>query len=73
LTKTPVFASDLKVFKEISSEYLQFIDIKNNDSNKIAWVVLNYLENSNLIKLNKRVKQSYNLESIIKEKLVPLL
>jgi glycosyltransferase involved in cell wall biosynthesis len=65
LTKTPVFVSNLKVFKEIGGDNLLFADSPQT--------ILKYLEENKITKLNKIAKQQYNLKTIIKEKLVPLL
>lgn len=72
LTKTPIFISDLAVFHEIAGDFLTYIDLKS-PATKTAQLVANTLENNQLIKLNKLVREGYNLETIVKEKLVPLL
>ncbi|EKE15397.1 MAG: glycosyl transferase group 1 [uncultured bacterium] len=73
LTSTPVFVSNLKVFKEIGGNNLFNIDSNNQTSEQTADYIKNFLETDKIIQLKKTARQKYNLETIIKEKLVPLL
>ena len=72
LTSTPAFISDLKVFKEIGGSNLFNINVKNLTAEQSAAIVQNFIETDKIIKLKKIVRQKYNLETIIKEMLIPL-
>lgn len=73
ITKTPIFVSDLKVFKEIGHELVTYIDYKNTLPENAAKIIAEYLKNSNLIKINQLVRAQYDLKTILKEKFIPLL
>jgi glycosyltransferase involved in cell wall biosynthesis len=73
LVKTPVFTSKLKVFREIAENKLIEIDLAKNSAEQTARIIADHMENDNLIKINRLVRQRYNQEEIIKRQLVPLL
>lgn len=73
LTSTPAFVSSLKVFKEIGENNLYNIDTVNQTSEQVADVIKTFLETNKVIKLKKTARQKYNLETIIKNQLIPLL
>jgi len=73
LTSTPAFVSDLKVFKEIGGENLFNIDVEKQTAEQTGLFVKNFLESNKVVQLKKLVMQKYNLETIIKNLLIPLL
>ena len=72
LTNTPAFVSGLKVFKEIGGNNLFSIDVENQSAEQLATFIKNFIESDKIIQLKKTVRQKYNLETIIKERLIPL-
>lgn len=72
LLKTPIFVSDLKVFHEIGKEYLDYIDTETVTPSSAAKLIQTFLEKDTLAAFQKEVKQKYSLETIVKEKLLPL-
>ena len=73
LTSTPAFVSSLKVFQEIGENNLYNVDTVNQTAEQTALFVKNFLETDKVIQLMKTVRQKYNLETIIKNQLAPLL
>lgn len=73
LSKTPIFVSNLNVFREIGGDNLVYIDFTKEDPRAVCGIVRDYLEKNTLIGMNRIVRQNYDLESIIKEKLLPLI
>lgn len=73
LTSTPVFVSNLKVFKEIGGNNLFNIDINKQTAEQTAVFIKNFIDSDKVIQLKKTARQKYNLEIIIKNQLVPLL
>ena len=73
LTNTPAFVSDLKVFKEIGKSDLYNIDTSNQTPLQVAEVIKTFLKTNRVIKLKRTARQKYSLETIIKNKLIPLL
>lgn len=73
LTKTPIFVSNLKVFREIGKDLISYIDYKTTPAEKAAEVIKTYLKKSKLIQVNYLARSQYNLETLLKEKLIPLL
>lgn len=73
LTKTPIFVSNLNVFHEIADDLIQYIDYKTVNPKQAADTIKEFIRNNKTIILNYQSRTNYNLETIIKEKLVPLL
>lgn len=73
LTSTPAFVSNLKVFKEIGGNNLFNVGSNNQTPEQTASYIKSFLETDKVIQLKKTSRQRYNLETIIKERLVPLL
>jgi len=73
LTSTPAFISNLKVFKEIGGNNLFNIEVNKQTPEQTALFIKNFLETNKVVQLKKIARQKYNLETIIKEKLIPLL
>ena len=73
LSKTPIFVSDLRVFHEVGDKYINYIDYKTVSPDKAADKIKNFIGNNSLLNLNYQARTNYNLEVIIREKLVPLL
>lgn len=73
LTKTPIFLSNLLVFKEVANDYFSYIDTEKTSPVEAAKNMVDFLESNKLILMNKIVKGNYNLTDIIKKKLLPLL
>lgn len=70
-TKTPIFTSDIDIFKEIGKENIVHLD--TDDIESASRLIFDFFESNKASLLFKDVKTKYNLETIIKEKLVPLL
>lgn len=71
LAKTPIFLSNLAVFKEIAGENFTYLDIDTLLPKDISRIVINYLEKSKSIAVNHYVKNNYELSIITREKLIP--
>jgi glycosyltransferase involved in cell wall biosynthesis len=72
LTKTPIFLSDLLVFREVGGENFTYVDCKNTPPENVAKNIVDFLESNKLIAMNRVVKEDYNLVHIIKKQLLPL-
>jgi glycosyltransferase involved in cell wall biosynthesis len=72
LTKTPIWVSDLAVFHEIGGENLTYVSATHTPQ-QVATQVHEYLETTQVIGLNRLVRTTYNLETIIKNRLIPLI
>jgi len=72
-TKTPIFVSNLKVFKEVGKDLANYIDYKTIPADKAAEIIHDFLKSNKLIKSNYLTKSHYDLKTIIKEQLVPIL
>lgn len=73
LTKTPIFVSDLDVFREVGKEYMEYLDWKKLLPVQAAQKIYEFIETNKRIQGHYRMRTTYNLETIIKEKLVPML
>ena len=73
LTSTPAFVSNLKVFKEVGGNDLFNVEVNKQTAEQTALLIKNFLETDKVIQLKKTARQKYNLETIIKNQLVPLL
>jgi len=73
LTKTPIFLSDLLVFREVGGENFTYIDCENIKPEEVAKNIVDFLENNKLISMNRVVKENYNLSNIIKKILLPII
>ncbi len=72
LSKTPIFLSDLSVFHEIGGDNLIYISPARKTED-VAEQIRRYFEDSKIVKMNRQVRAKYNLETIIKDKLIPML
>lgn len=70
-TKTPIFTSDIDIFREIGRENIFHLD--TNDLENASRLIFDFFENNKACQLFKDVKINYNLETIVKERLIPLL
>jgi glycosyltransferase involved in cell wall biosynthesis len=70
-TKTPIFTSDIEIFREIGKDNIFHLD--TDDLESASRLIFDFFENNKGSKLFKEVKMKYNLEIIIKEKLIPLI
>lgn len=70
-TKTPIFTSNIDIFKEIGKDNIFHLDTDNLENS--SKIIIEFFENNKANRLFKNVKIEYNLETIVKEKLVPLL
>lgn len=71
-TRTPIFTSDIDIFKEIGKSNINMVDPKipaSSTANQIA----KFMENNQGVRLFRDVKMNYDLEKIIKNHLIPLL
>jgi glycosyltransferase involved in cell wall biosynthesis len=73
LTKTPIFLSDLLVFREVGGENFSYIDYENTPPDDVAKKIVDFLENNKLISMNRVVKENYDLTNLIKKNLIPLI
>lgn len=73
LTKTPIFVSNLKVFHEVGNQFINYIDYQTVKPLQAAEIIKKFIEQNPILLANYRSRTQYNLETIIKEKLVPIL
>jgi len=73
LTKTPIFVSDLKVFREIGGEYVKYVDYRTITPEKTSGFVIDFLKNSRRVMMNYHSRSLYDLRTILKEKFIPLI
>lgn len=73
LTKTPIFVSNLKVFHEVGQNQISYIDYQTTPTKQAAEIVKKFIEQNKLMKINYHTRTNYDLESIIKKRLLPLL
>lgn len=73
LTKTPIFLSDLLVFREVGGTNFNYVDCEKTQPEVVAKNIVEFLENNKLISMNRVVKENYNLTNIIKKTLVPII
>lgn len=72
--RIPIFLSNLKVFKEVGKENFEYIDIGEKDSlSKSASFIKSHFQEDKNFKMRNMIKSEYNLENILKERLIPLL
>jgi mannosylglucosylglycerate synthase len=71
--KTPIFTSDLRVFKEIAGDAIYTIDSNKESPDSAAERVIDLLNSDKVVLLNRVVKEKYHLERILEEKLLPLI
>lgn len=72
LAKTPIFVSNLEVFREIGSKFIEVIDYETIPAPQAAEQVKAYLHKSRLITAHQDVRTKYNLVSMLQVKLLPL-
>jgi len=72
-TKTPIFVSDLKVFKEVGRDLANYIDYKTTSPEDAALIIHDFLKKNKFIKANYLTKSQFDLKTIIENKFVPLL
>lgn len=70
-SKTPIFTSDIDIFKEIGKDNIFHLD--TDDLESASRLIFDFFENNKASLLFKDVKTKYNLETIIKKQLIPLL
>jgi mannosylglucosylglycerate synthase len=73
LTKTPIFLSDLLVFREVGGTNFNYVDCDKALPEEVAKNIVEFLENNKLISMNRVVKENYSLSNIIKKTLVPII
>jgi glycosyltransferase involved in cell wall biosynthesis len=73
LTKTPIFLSDLLVFREVGGENFSYVDYENTPPEDVAKKIVDFLENNKLISMNRVVKENYDLTNLIKKNLIPII
>jgi len=73
LTKTPIFVSDLKVFREVGGDFVRYLKYRTVSPEKAATEVKTFLEKSYRVQMNFRVRSQFDLKTILKEKFIPLL
>jgi glycosyltransferase involved in cell wall biosynthesis len=72
MSKTPIWVSDLPVFREIGGESLTYIP-EGQSASDAAMKLKDFLDHNSLVQLRKRVRTEYMLDRVIAEKLVPLI
>lgn len=72
LLKTPIFVSNLEVFKELGGEYLDYIDYRSVSPEDAAKKIRERLEHDSEGKLHAKIRQEYDLEHIVERCLIPL-
>lgn len=73
LQKIPIFLSDLRVFREIGGDNLEYMDVKKQSPKETAQRIIELLQNDKEFLMRKNVKSNYNMETILKKNLVPLI
>ncbi len=73
LTKTPIFVSDLKVFREVGGDFIKYLDYKIIPARDAATTVKDFLEKSLRVKMNYHSRRTYELKTILEEKFIPLI
>lgn len=73
LTKTPIFLSDLLVFREVGGENFSYVDYEKTPPEDVAKKIVDFLENNKLIAMNRVVKENYDLTNLIKKNLIPII
>lgn len=72
-SKTPIFVSDLQVFREIGGTLAEYIDYKTTTPEKAAEKIKKYFEDSKLIKASSLIREKFNLKLMLREKLLPII
>jgi len=72
LTKTPIFTSEIDIFKEIGLDNVRFVNTLD-PAEKTAETIDQYISRNKTIALSHHTKTNYNLENIINKMLLPLL
>lgn len=73
ITKTPIFTSNLEVFKEIGGDDIVRIDIKSHSPEVAKNIIVKSITNSRVMRLAHKTRSTYNLSEIIETKLLPLI
>lgn len=73
LSKTLIFTSDLKVFHEIAPLLPNYVDVNFVSPEKTAEQIKHCLINNAQFQNGYQARTKYNLKTIIKEQLIPLL
>lgn len=73
LSRTPLFISNLTVFHELGADCLKYVDTDMTAPEETAQMIQQYFEKNPLTRLSHRVRTKYDLETILKTKLLPLL
>lgn len=73
LTKTPIFVSDLKVFREVGGDFIKYLDYKNISPAEAAEYVKEFLDGSRRVKMNYYCRTRFELKTVLKEKFLPLI
>ena len=73
LTKTPIFVSELKVFREVGGDFVKYLDYRTVSPEKAATEVKTFLENSYQVQVNYRSRSQFDLKTILEEKFIPLI
>jgi glycosyltransferase involved in cell wall biosynthesis len=73
LTKTPIFVSDLKVFREVGGDFIKYLDYKKVNAAEAAMYVKDFLDDSRRVKMNHYCRTRFELKTILKEKFLPLI
>lgn len=71
-TRTPIFTSDIEIFKEIGKSNINIVDPKT-PAGETASTIDGFIKSSQNVRLFRDVKENYDLEVIIKNNLVPIL
>ncbi|MFN8419493.1 MAG: glycosyltransferase family 4 protein [Anaerolineae bacterium] len=69
----PVFCSDIPPFRQSGGEDVTYFDPANDPPAQIAATIREQLDQSPVARLRRRVRQQFRWDSIIKQKIVPLL
>lgn len=72
VTKNIIICSDLEVFHEVSSENVYFVNI-SEPSSEIGKFVADVLSGEKSAKLFREVKEKYNLNTVFKKQILPLI
>lgn len=73
ITKTPIFTSNLDVFKEVGGDNIVRIEVESHTPEQTKNIIHKSIENNAVINLAHQTRSIYNLSHIIETKLIPLL
>jgi glycosyltransferase involved in cell wall biosynthesis len=72
-TKTPIYVSNLEVFHEIGESYINYVDVDNVPTSDTALNVASFIQENKLVRGAISVRRKFNLETILRTLLIPII